>query len=438
MSSFKTILTLLGCLALMLAAPIRAEEPFVVHEWGVWVRQNPAPLPFDATVVQPNPGASTPNNTLGAPAELFGELPAFALLHDKQYQAKTEQMIRSWRKPVLHFYGPDGLQLKVTIKTPQGRPTAYWPAPSFIEETKHNQNTGVTVTDAAGMVWEGSLSAAAPKELPKAPEKHWWNNLRAVPGLYFNGAKGSERFIFYEATARQEPVLKGTLTKDALTLQNTHSEASGPVLVVVNDGQTLWWANVKDVPAGGNVELPRAELQKSAGEAEKLLEAARAQWLAFGLTKEEAAAIVETWKPDLTGHLGFMVIARLPALLYDQIFPLTIEPKPAQTVRVGLIFDTLPGEAARTAWLPALRKQLDGIAADLSSEDFSKRTAAKLKLGAFGDLIGGYLAELTKSDDVEVRNAANSLLEQLKPKAANNRRALSGGPQGGVGEEIHD
>src|SRR5690242_8111345 len=117
MPALKSFLTLLGCLVLLCVfTPFcsRAEEPLVVHEWGVLIRQNPVALPFD-NLVEANKAPVTPFNTLGAPAELFADLPGFALIHDKQYQAKIEERPRVWRKPILHFYGPDNLQVKVTI-----------------------------------------------------------------------------------------------------------------------------------------------------------------------------------------------------------------------------------------------------------------------------------------------------------------------------------
>jgi len=402
------ILMLAGLLGLCALSGLRAEEPFVVHEWGVWVRQVQGPsISAEGVPVQGQGYAD-----IGAPKELLSGLPAFV----KHYQPVpvSRVMNQNWDKPVLHLYGPEGLQCKLTLKFPQGQPTAFWPLP--ISTTEANSRGRFQVTRVTSMFWEGRLSAAAPADLPKSPEKHWWNAVRAVPGMYINTAQGSERFLFYEGTAAQQPTLNAVLDSEVLTLKNGADQESGPVLVVAYDGQTLWWKSVTSLAASAKLDLKRTELEQAPGDADKLLDAARAQWLAFGLTKEESAAIVESWKPDLTKHVGLMVIARLPAPLYEKMFPLEVTPKPKEIVRAGVIFDTLPGSTERMAWLPGLKAKLDGIAKDLSADEFGRRTSAKSALAAHGELISGYLMELTKSDDLEVRNAAKSLLEGLKPK----------------------
>jgi len=395
----------------------RAAEALVVHEWGVWLRQPYKPIPFD--VAQPYQ-EQTPFSTLGSPAALLNDLPAFVQKVDPNYTPKAVHDA-DFKKPVLHFYGPEGLKLKVSVGFASGRPSVFFPTAKVTEETRGARRP--IVTDLAGLEWTGQLCAAVPKDLVKAPEKHWWNALRAVPGMYFQTDKDSERFLFYEGTARQTPFVKTMVEKDRVTLLNPHADPSGPVLVIVNDGQTLWWTQA-ELKGNDSVSLLKADLQKTPGDPEKLLEAARAQWRAFGMTKEEAAAIVECWKPDLTGRLGFLVVARLPEAVYAQMFPLKIEPKPAELKRVGVIFDTLPGEIERSGWLPALNAQLAREAKELSAEDFDTRTAAKNKLAAHGDLIAGFLEELKKSEDPEVRSAANALSEDLKPKANRGPQAL--------------
>ena len=63
----------------------------VVHEWGVWVR---------GTTAMGRP-------TLAGPAELAAGLPAFVHRLDRQYTPRRQN--HGWDKPVLHFYGAEGL-----------------------------------------------------------------------------------------------------------------------------------------------------------------------------------------------------------------------------------------------------------------------------------------------------------------------------------------
>lgn len=390
-----------------------AEEKFIVHEWGVMIRasvlETPGPLGSHRLEKEAQPG--TPRVMLAAPNELLNQLPPFVLRHAKEFTPRAQH--RAWDKPVLHFYGPEGLDVTVRLLTPHGRPLAYWPKPKLLEETFWRMGSGVT--DAVGMEWTGKLSKAPATQLETPATGHWWQTARAIPGLYFNSADDSERFIFYEATAFQEPLLTGKVTEAELELKNAATTGSGPVLVIVNDGAIRGWVSIQDVPAAGSVKLSKAECFKATDEA-GLLATCRAQWVAFGMTKEEAHAIVEIWKPDLLDTKGFLAISRLPNSQYEKIFPLEITPKPAELVRAGLIFDTLPGEAARINWLPELGKQMAAWSSALGSEDFDTRAKAARDFAKLGDLATPELRKLADSPDVETSTTAKNLLTALKPQ----------------------
>jgi hypothetical protein len=389
-------------LVIVLAAlPVAAEEAaLVVHEWGVWVR-----------------GQTTQGTQLAAPNELIQGLPPFVFRVSREYTPRRQN--HGWDKPVLHLYGPDGMAVTVKVLTPQGRLTAYFPEVRLLEETatitSRKEMMVYSLTDCTGLEWTGTLAAQAPPKVAQAPEGHWWKKVREVPSAYVKTARGAERFLFYEATAYQEPLLAGQVTPDELVLKNRHEQPCGPVLVVLHDGKARFLRSIASVPATGEVRLAKAELLKAPCRDEEILQAARTQWESYGLTKEEAAAIVETWRPDLLNTLGFLVIARLPSPVYDRMFPLSVTPAPRQLVRAGVIFDTLPGEAERLNWLPALRATFETWAKDLNDESFEVRERATLRLQSLGDLPRPYLEKLAQSDQLEVQAIARRLLEQLKP-----------------------
>ncbi len=381
-----------------------AEQELEVHEWGVWVRNQ-----------------TTHGTVLAAPKEEIDGLPGFVLRHehDKEYPPKEGQEFE-WHKPVLHFYGSEGLAVSVKVQTPQGNPTAYYPLPRFLE-TKTTIIDGLREREyslqiCSGLEWTGTLSAQAAGKLPQPEKDHWWHNLRQVPAQYFNTAAGCERFIFYEATARQEPLLTGRVGKDdCLTLHNAHTTASGRALLIANDGVRRYLRIIKGIEAAGTLKLRREELMQAPVTDEALLQAAREQWISFGMNAEEARAIVNTWKPDPLGTPGFLLISCLPAEVYDAMFPLTITPRPSRVVRAGVIFDTLPGEDERLEWLPALWHALEERSAKFADEDFEIRQNTKKYFRRLGDLTRPLLQKLLADDDAEVRAAASSLLKEMKP-----------------------
>ena len=418
MPFWGSVLSVSLCLCGWLAPAAAGEAPeqpakFVVHEWGVQVRSQ---------VVMGNPlgawaekgGEKKPQDLLSAPGELIADLPRFVLRHEKEFTPTTQH--RAWDKPVLHFYGREGLEVSVKVLTPAGRPLAYWPRPEPVTETFWFMGSGVT--DAVGMAWKGRLSAKSAGKAREIAAGHWWGTVREVPGMWFSAGADSERFIFYEASAVQEPLLAAAVDAEALTLANRHTADSGPVTVIVNDGAGRHFVTVAGVPAGKSVRLDRKEVLAAPGDAEKLLGACRAQWQSFGMTAEEARAIVETWKPDLLGRPGFLVAARMPAEFYARMFPLEIVPKPDELVRAGAVFDTLPGQPARLGWLPALEKTLEKWAGELAAEDYATREAARSRLASVGDLAEPFLKRLAaEARDAEVGASAKALLELLKPRA---------------------
>jgi hypothetical protein len=384
----------------------------VVHEWGVQVRSSVVVLNPISLFAVPKEDQK-PRTVLGAPRELLDDLPAFVLRHAREYKPKVEH--RAWDKPVIHLYGAAGLEVSVQVVTSRGHPTAYYPRPELLKETFWFMGSGLT--EAVGMKWSGRLSLEAPAgKLADAGAGHWWGVARSVPSNYLSTAEGAERFIFYEATAVQEPTLTGSVQNDALTLRNAHATPSGKVIVILNDGAERHFLALDGVPGKSEVKVQKDELRKALGDEEGLLAACRAQWASFGLSAEEARAVVEIWKPDLLGKRGFLVCARLPAEVYEAMFPLTVAPKPSEVVRVGVVFDDLPGEMDRLAWLPGVQAEMAKRAKDLDHENFETRRGAEAWFAKLGDLATPFLLKLREGGSTEGRDAASRLLKALEPR----------------------
>jgi len=405
--------------------PPKGPAKFVVHEWGVHIRavvpvlyETPTLIPrsmggLEMKVVD-DPNAA-PRSVLAPPNQLISDLPEFVLRHAAEYHPRFTT--GAWNKPVLHFYGREGAEVTVQVLTPQGHPLVYWPKPKMVEKNGYREDLhsmGLAGPELLGLSWTGRL-VAKPGVAPKiVKDGHWWQTVRQVPSLWFDSGDASERFVFYEATALQEPLLTGKLGADSLTLANRDASETGPVLVIVNDGQqrrSVWVANIG---ANGTVTIARQDFEQSDGDPAKLLIACRKQWEAFGMTSEEARAIVETWKPDLLDKTGFLVISRMPARAYDAMFPLKITPQPDEVVRAGVVFDTLPGEDARLSWLPGIQAKLEKLAGDLARGDYPAREAARKSLVTFGDLAAPFVARLAESKDPEVRAAADEFQRAMR------------------------
>lgn len=381
-----------------IAADERTVEGLVVHEWGVMVL-----------------GSSDSKTVLEAPAQMLGGLPPFVPLHGERFQPKVTA--HGWDKPVLHFYGRGGQEVSLTVGTPLGQPTAYWPDPELVvrEQVFSDEREMMVygVTEAIGMKWSGTLDERPSTRPRDVDPDHWWNALRRVPGLYFNQDGASERFVFYEGTARQDPTVTVRVTAEEVTLENHHPAASGPVALIVLDGERRSVRVVDSIEGDGRVVLSRREVLDRPASARDVLRSVEELCRTFGLTDEEGRAIAEAWRPDLLRPLGLLVISRMPPALYDEMFPLEVAPEPTEIVRVGLVIDTLRGQGERGAWLTSLDEHLDRHATALGSDRFEDRETASHRLAQLEDLAVGRLERLVTSPDTEVVRRARLLLERL-------------------------
>jgi hypothetical protein len=405
------------CATLASVPHIESGEPFVVHEWGVCITDS-------ALVFDGGPGRAIPRSVLAPPRELISNLPPFVGRHEFDYHPSATN--HGWDKPVLHFYGGGDGEISIEIRTPHGRPLAYWPLPTLIEQTdtvRHERRMiASSVTDAFGMRWTGRLTDTIPTgALPPVPAGHWWQRCREIPGRYLRTSDGDERFLFYEGMSQRSPTVISALGPDKLWVTDyAVNPMESPVVVIVNDSGLLRLGTLELMRSKkddwATATLRSADLRSGGDGDEAILSACRAQWEAFGMTPVEAQMIVEVWREDLLGRPGFLVISRMSPADYEAMFPLTITPKPDQLVRVGLVFDTLPTVSAtvRLSWLPRLSAEMKRWAADLAGADGPQRSAAISGLAKARDLALPVLHQLLSGTDLRARAAALDLLGRLR------------------------
>ncbi len=268
------------------AAPPHKE--FVVHEWAVWVKSH-----------------SPKGTVLSSPAELTAGLPKFVQVAKNSVQTRP---VENWDKPVLHLYGDEGQKVSVKVTAQQGLLSAYWPA-GKLETHDYNEPPPPgwklppgqklfaekpVVVKANGIEWSGTLHAKSTDQLEEASKDHWWSAVREVPSMYFVAGKECERFLFYEATAQQEPAVTAKISDDQLKLANSDSNPAEKVMVIVNSGDKRYCRLVDSIEANGEATISKADFLAKESTEEQLLEACRGHWRQFGMTDAEAKAIVQS------------------------------------------------------------------------------------------------------------------------------------------------
>ena len=241
------------------------------------------------------------------------------------------------RKPVIHLYGEEGQKVQVTVRVERGMPVVYYPKPELGMQTIFSSNKEGefgNLTYANQMTWTGYLTKKQPSNLAEPPKGNWWNATRNIPSDYIQmkGGKEAERFIFYEATAPVGPTVKATVSGDEITMQNIRPEPSAPVVLIINDAGSIRGYYHGPIDEGGTVKISAEDLQE--WDEKTLISNCRKQWVACGMTAEEAAGIVDSWRPELLETPGFLFISGLPREIYDSVFPIEVNPKPKELVRV--------------------------------------------------------------------------------------------------------
>ena len=393
---------------IMLSMGASVPQPkLVVHEWGVMIRRT--------------------QTQLAPPDELLASLPGFVLRHDEHYKPTVPQPYGNgthiWYKPVIHFYGPEGQAVDATIRTPKGRPLVYWPEPEILamKQQRQPQTRGVWIPgstkshspQAQGMQWKGVLTIQRPLGVPKVRDEHWWKTARDVPSMYVKTDKGSERFIFYEGTAKSQPSVTAAFAQESLRLVNSDQHESGPVVLIISDRDVHYAHYIESLPANRVTHLSKSEVCDEPVTPDELLAICQRQWEAHGMSAAEAKSIVEIWKEDLLRPVGCLLISRIPPATYDSIFPLEIKPMPSELVRVGLVFDLVDDSRERIHWLPRTQRHLRELTAKLDSEDFHVRERAFDEIVAHADLGESVAKSLVGHKDPEVNWRAKVLLHRI-------------------------
>jgi hypothetical protein len=307
---------LLACAALLTAGtlfgaarPTSDPAELVVHEWGTFT----SIAGGDGLAVQWTPQAGPT------------DLPCF--VHRNPYNPKaglwgTVRM----ETPVLYFYTPRELTVRVGVGFHQGLITEWFPDAAVTPAPNYNVPTK----------WEGTIrwndvtvkpnAAADFRTEPGASHYYVARRTDAAPVI---AASETERFLFYRGVGRFAPPLIATTADDgSVTIASASGAPLGDVILFENRGGAMAY-ETRHVD-GRQVTLTLPAVQDEIPTPTADLEGALVK---SGLYPREARAMVETWR-DSWFEEGVRIFYVVPAVTIDKILPLEIEPLPSNVVRV--------------------------------------------------------------------------------------------------------
>lgn len=312
--------------------------------------------------------------------------------------------------PVIYFYTQRNMDVSVKVAFPQGKITEWYPQASVVNTEFLPNKKGVF---ESGINW-GTIKLL-PKETPEymreIADSHYYpaRETDAVPIQVCNADKTrveKEKFLFYRGIGNFDLPLKARIDRDKITLgtaDDKYLSKSDPgrnltnVIVFENRGGRIGYTVVPSISGDTPVERPQLNRTLSGVYAE--IENAL---VLRGLYQKEARAMIETWK-DSWFEEGLRVFYVLPRATTDEVLPLTVEPRPKETVRV------LVGRAEVIT--PEMEKDVRRQVSLLRSRSAATRFEARSNLKKHGRFYEPILKSVLQNEaDPKVRGQIERLI----------------------------
>jgi hypothetical protein len=231
--------------------------------------------------------------------------------------------------PVLYFYSPRSMEATVKVEFPRGVMTEWYPRASVAQDDVSTQ----TMRDARkkSTIWwtNVEINPATRRPMLGASERSHYFAARETDASPLSVRYEEEKFLFYRGLADFDVPLSARVdSTGSVTVGNLGSRPLPLVVLFENRGGRIGFEVRQDLQAATTISRPT--LSASFDSLRVHLERALVR---AGLYEKEAKAMIATWK-DSWFEEGTRVFYLFPSQTVDEILPLTIKPRPDQTVRV--------------------------------------------------------------------------------------------------------
>jgi len=303
-----------------------ANPELTAHEWGTF------------TSIAGRSGEAVEWSTLNGSADL----PRFVdHINSAQFKAGLRGTVRM-ETPVLYFYSPHETSVSVKATFSRGLLTEWYPQASHVEPTPKNVLAvkGLYRRRGSGSIaWDSvtvspNLAATFPRgSLPGDGEDNQYYAARetsAAPLVVKTSAGDQqEKFLFYRGVSSCSiPISATVMSQGQLQIRNLAQQEIPNVILFERRGDKLGYR------VGGGLQsemtLDPPELTATFDSLSRDLQDTLTRQ---GLYPDEARAMIETWRQSWFEE-GSRLFYIVPGDFLNAILPLTINPVPAQTVRV--------------------------------------------------------------------------------------------------------
>lgn len=292
--------------------------------------------------------------------------------------------------PVLYFYSDNEMDVDVKVDFPKGKITEWYPR-------ARNVGTGID--------W-GRLKVmpGAAVNLPvEYKESHYYpaRETDSAP-VQVCATEGKlpqqEKFLFYRGVGTFDLPVSVKLEADKVVLKNLGKDEIAHLILFENRGGKIGYRVIDGFT--GKTTIERPPLDKNI---ESLLYDLKVMLVASGLYEKEATAMIKTWR-DSWFEEGMRVFYILPRQATDVVLPITIDPTPAELVRV------LVGRVEVIT--PEMEKSVRRQVSMLSDPSPEVRKTAMLNIRKYGRFSEPTLKRILESEGNElVRERIKELIE---------------------------
>lgn len=245
--------------------------------------------------------------------------------------------------PVLYFYSPKEMDVKVKVGFKGGLISQWYPQRSGGSEgiTKCTEPIDFTGGSQEGFIeWGGHLQkpGIAEKYTEPALNSPVWMSPRATKSNLIttkDTLAQTEKYLFYRGIGNFEVQMKTYFNEHGL-FAITNNNSSDEVLYAmvyhkpINGPAEIWWAG----SMGKGVMVTMYPKAVQGLTVERVKTNFKNALVAAGLYKDEAEAMLKTWQHSYFDVPGLKVFWIVPRRVTDAILPLQIAPLPLNTQRV--------------------------------------------------------------------------------------------------------
>ncbi len=295
-----------------------------VHEWGTF------------TAIAGKDGRTVEWSPLGLPSyPPSTDLPNFVEhMNGVNFKLGLRGTIRM-ETPVLYFYSSRDLTVSAKVSFAKGLITEWYPHADRVQPAGVMTDTSLNRLSVDGSIeWNHvdvspNLAVEFPREVQ--PNRYYAARETGSSPLRVQTTTGEqqEKFLFYRGvSASPLPISARSTSEEKLVVDSLSGDEIPNAILFERRGERVGYRLTGALTDATTVDPPvlNGSVESLCGDLEEIL-------VDQGLYREEAHAMVETWK-DSWFEEGSRLIYIVPSAFVGKVLPLTIDPAPGQIVRV--------------------------------------------------------------------------------------------------------